>query len=169
MSWRSTPVCGRVNYWGSSGPTLTLMPACLQCAAAWRLNDRVYSDILAAVWPNRDRILLTCWLKINRYVVDFQPFANYIAGVYQRNIVPLIHETLQDTPVVHLNGARQTGKSTLVRSGIVVAQTLPARGSDPRAPQAAFGATIPVLGYRWCCQKMSMSRQVWRLFKPNRR
>jgi hypothetical protein len=136
MSWRSTPVCGRVNYWGSSGPTLTLIPAWLQCASAWRPNDRVYSDILAAVWPNRDRILLTCWLKINRYVVDFQPFANYIAGVYQRNIVPLIHETLQDTPVVHLNGARQTGKSTLVRSGIVVAQTLPARKRSSCAASA---------------------------------
>jgi hypothetical protein len=136
MSWRSTPACGRVNYWGSSGPTLTLMPACLQCAAAWRLNDRVYSDILAAVWPNRDRISLTCWLKINRYVVDFQPFANYIAGVYQRNIVPLIREALRDTPVVLLNGARQTGKSTLVRSGIVVAQTLPARKRSSCAASA---------------------------------
>jgi hypothetical protein len=136
MSWRSTPACGRVNYWGSSGPTLTLMPACLQCAAAWRLNDRVYSDILAAVWPNRDRILLTCWLEINRYVVDFQPFANYIAGVYQRNIVPLIREALRDTPVVLLNGARQTGKSTLVRSGIVVAQTLPARKRSSCAASA---------------------------------
>ena len=37
--------------------------------------------------------------------------------VYRRNIAPLPREALQDTPVVLLNGARQTGKSTLVGSG----------------------------------------------------
>jgi len=33
----------------------------------------------------------------------------------QRNITPHILEALADTPVVMLTGARQTGKSTLVR------------------------------------------------------
>lgn len=34
-------------------------------------------------------------------------------------MVPLVREALRDTPVVLLNGARQTGKSTLVRSGML--------------------------------------------------
>lgn len=39
--------------------------------------------------------------------------------MYRRNITPLLNEALLDTPVVLLNGARQVGKSTLVRSGVV--------------------------------------------------
>jgi hypothetical protein len=36
--------------------------------------------------------------------------------MYTRHITPLLQETLADTPVVLLNGARQTGKSTLVQT-----------------------------------------------------
>lgn len=36
--------------------------------------------------------------------------------MYTRHITPLLHEALTDTPVVLLNGARQTGKSTLVQT-----------------------------------------------------
>jgi predicted AAA+ superfamily ATPase len=36
--------------------------------------------------------------------------------MYGRHIAPLVREALRDTPVVLLNGARQSGKSTLVRS-----------------------------------------------------
>lgn len=36
--------------------------------------------------------------------------------MYTRNIIPNLVEALSDTPVVLLNGARQTGKSTLVKS-----------------------------------------------------
>lgn len=36
--------------------------------------------------------------------------------MYTRHITPLLHEALADTPVVLLNGARQTGKSTLVQT-----------------------------------------------------
>lgn len=39
--------------------------------------------------------------------------------MYRRNITPRLNEALLDTPVVLLNGARQTGKSTLVRSGMI--------------------------------------------------
>lgn len=39
--------------------------------------------------------------------------------MYRRNIATLLNEALGDTPVVLLNGARQTGKSTLVRSGMI--------------------------------------------------
>lgn len=36
--------------------------------------------------------------------------------MYTRHILPLLNDALADTPVVLLNGARQTGKSTLVQS-----------------------------------------------------
>ncbi|MBS1942040.1 MAG: ATP-binding protein [Bacteroidetes bacterium] len=56
--------------------------------------------------------------------------------MYTRNIIPLVQEALVDTPVALLNGARQTGKSTLARQ--VCAQ----RGGmyltlDDRAVQAS--------------------------------
>ncbi len=40
----------------------------------------------------------------------------YNSGMYTRHILPLLNEALADTPVVLLNGARQTGKSTLTQS-----------------------------------------------------
>jgi len=40
----------------------------------------------------------------------------YNPGMYIRHILPLLNEALADTPVVLLNGARQTGKSTLAQS-----------------------------------------------------
>jgi len=36
--------------------------------------------------------------------------------MHPRHIAPFLVEALSDTPVVVLNGARQTGKSTLVQS-----------------------------------------------------
>lgn len=36
--------------------------------------------------------------------------------MYKKHILPLLIEALTDTPVTLLNGARQTGKSTLVKS-----------------------------------------------------
>lgn len=43
-------------------------------------------------------------------------FIRYNAPMYPRHIFSLLNEALADTPVVLLNGARQTGKSTLVQS-----------------------------------------------------
>ncbi len=40
----------------------------------------------------------------------------YSGDMYSRHISPLLIEALSDTPVVLLNGARQTGKSTLAQS-----------------------------------------------------
>lgn len=40
----------------------------------------------------------------------------YTAEMYIRHVLPLLNEALADTPVVLLNGARQTGKSTLAQS-----------------------------------------------------
>lgn len=40
----------------------------------------------------------------------------YNPGMYARHILSLLNEALADTPVVLLNGARQTGKSTLTQS-----------------------------------------------------
>ncbi|MEW6638365.1 MAG: ATP-binding protein, partial [Actinomycetota bacterium] len=39
--------------------------------------------------------------------------------MYRRNVADLLDEALADSPVVLLNGARQTGKSTLVRSSMI--------------------------------------------------
>ena len=36
--------------------------------------------------------------------------------MYERHVLPLLVEALADTPVVLLNGARQTGKSTLAQA-----------------------------------------------------
>ncbi|MFZ2855729.1 MAG: ATP-binding protein [Rhodocyclaceae bacterium] len=43
-------------------------------------------------------------------------FIRYNKPMHPRHLSPLIAEALEDTPVVLLNGARQTGKSTLVQS-----------------------------------------------------
>jgi predicted AAA+ superfamily ATPase len=43
-------------------------------------------------------------------------FIGYNFNMYTRHILPLLNEALSDTPVVLLNGARQTGKSTLAQS-----------------------------------------------------
>ncbi len=48
-------------------------------------------------------------------MVDFQPLNGYNAHMKKRSITAAILEALNDTPVVMLNGARQTGKSTLVQ------------------------------------------------------
>lgn len=46
------------------------------------------------------------WLNINHYNACMHP----------RHITPLVADALSDTPVVLINGARQSGKSTLVQS-----------------------------------------------------
>jgi predicted AAA+ superfamily ATPase len=43
-------------------------------------------------------------------------FIRYNRPMYPRHISPLLAESLSDTPVVVINGARQSGKSTLVQS-----------------------------------------------------
>lgn len=43
-------------------------------------------------------------------------FHCYNGAMYTRHILPLLNDALADTPVVLLNGARQTGKSTLAQS-----------------------------------------------------
>ena len=55
-------------------------------------------------------------LQINHKVVDFQPASGYIHTMIKRNITNRILQALSDTRVVFLNGARQTGKSTLCRN-----------------------------------------------------
>jgi len=85
-----------------------------------RTTQSFSDDTHSCIWGNRsgDRILtmlLDFWhltddlaLYINHYVVNI-----YI--MYLRNLTQNIVEALGDTPVVLLNGARQTGKSTLVQ------------------------------------------------------
>jgi hypothetical protein len=49
------------------------------------------------------------------YDVDDIPRASYRAAMFTRHIEEKLLEACSDTPVVLLNGARQTGKTTLVR------------------------------------------------------
>ena len=49
-------------------------------------------------------------------MVDLSPPIDDIIVMYIRNITANIRAALADTPVVIFNGARQTGKSTLVQS-----------------------------------------------------
>ena len=46
--------------------------------------------------------------------------------MHPRHITPLLEESLSDTPVVVINGARQSGKSTLVQ-GLSADKTAPRR------------------------------------------
>lgn len=48
-------------------------------------------------------------------MVDFSFQVSYVTSVIHRSITPLLLDALQDNPVVLLNGARQSGKSTLVQ------------------------------------------------------
>ena len=49
-------------------------------------------------------------------MVDFQPLTGYYSTMIKRHITSAILKALADTPVVLLTGARQTGKSTLVKA-----------------------------------------------------
>ena len=53
---------------------------------------------------------------INRYMVDRLEDAVYDFGMLRRHITDSLVQALTDTPVVLINGARQTGKTTLVKS-----------------------------------------------------
>jgi hypothetical protein len=48
-------------------------------------------------------------------MVDFQPYNGQTSGMFDRHLRPSIQEALADTPAVLVVGARQTGKTTLVR------------------------------------------------------
>lgn len=73
--------------------------------------------------------------------------------MYRRNVADVLEEALADSPVVLLNGARQTGKSTLVRSGMVAgfsgryltlddAGVLSAAATDPAGFLAGLGRPV---------------------------
>jgi predicted AAA+ superfamily ATPase len=73
--------------------------------------------------------------------------------MYRRNIANPLNEALADSPVVLLNGARQTGKSTLVGSGMIAgfsgryvtlddAGILAAAGTDPAGFLAGLGRPV---------------------------
>src|SRR5574340_996593 len=49
-------------------------------------------------------------------MVENRPPSGYYSAMYRRNITGILLEALSDSPVVLVNGARQVGKSTLVRS-----------------------------------------------------
>jgi len=55
-------------------------------------------------------------LIIIHIMVDYQKESRYACGMLRRNLTDNLVQALGDTPVVLVNGARQTGKSTLVQS-----------------------------------------------------
>jgi predicted AAA+ superfamily ATPase len=56
------------------------------------------------------------WMIIIHHTVDyFEPRA-YDCGMLRRHITDSLAQALSDTPVVMINGARQTGKTTLIQS-----------------------------------------------------
>jgi len=52
----------------------------------------------------------------HRKLVENHPLDGYISSMIRRHLTPTLLEALADTPAVFLQGARQTGKSTLVKS-----------------------------------------------------
>jgi predicted AAA+ superfamily ATPase len=56
------------------------------------------------------------WLKIVHVVVDFQPPNCQNEAMFPRHVAPLIKTAMTDTPVVLLQGPRQSGKSTLAKN-----------------------------------------------------
>lgn len=73
-------------------------------------------------------------LQINQHLVDFQAVRGYIHYVIHRHLTPRVLDALSDTPVVYIQGARQTGKSTLVQAI--------ARGPRPAAYYSLDSATV---------------------------
>ena len=80
----------------------------------------------------------------NHFMVDYHlPFV-YSYSIFKHHIQDSVISALQDTPVIVINGARQTGKSTfcqqLIKDGLFKAQyvtfddptALSAAQSDPR-------------------------------------
>jgi polynucleotide 5'-kinase involved in rRNA processing len=57
--------------------------------------------------------LTTGRVQISPLTVDLIFIDAYNLSMYRRNITNSIIEALSDTPVILVNGARQTGKSTL--------------------------------------------------------
>lgn len=55
------------------------------------------------------------WPIFSQQVVEFQPIDGYDSLMIRRNVSELLIAALSDTPVVFLQGPRQSGKSTLVR------------------------------------------------------
>ena len=78
--------------------------------------------------------------------------------MYDRHIAPLLLEALADTPVVLLNGARQSGKSTLAQSlreatprrylTLDDHTTLAAARSDPAGFIAALAGPVVIIRRR---------------------
>ncbi len=51
-------------------------------------------------------------------MVEYLPHSGKISTMKDRKITPMLIEALEDTPVVLLQGPRQSGKTTLVREGL---------------------------------------------------
>jgi predicted AAA+ superfamily ATPase len=72
------------------------------------VNCRPSDGCLSTLW----------WLDVNHALVDCRPARGKIGKMllYPRNLKPNIIAAAGDTPVILVNGARQTGKSTIMQS-----------------------------------------------------
>ena len=67
--------------------------------------------------------------QMRHVLVANSPLRGHILTMIRRNIQDSIRRAIADTPVVLLNGARQTGKTTLAQA---MAQTTGAQYFNPR-------------------------------------
>src|SRR6516225_2734991 len=66
--------------------------------------------------PDWSRVAERARMTIIRMMVDYQPHNGRLLYMLSRHLTGSVLEALADTPAVLVNGARQTGKSTLVQS-----------------------------------------------------
>src|SRR6516225_6592641 len=66
--------------------------------------------------PDWSRVAERARMTIIRMMVDYQPHKGRLLYMLSRHLTGSVLEALADTPAVLVNGARQTGKSTLVQS-----------------------------------------------------
>jgi len=89
---------------------------------AGEMGEKGADQSLRALFAGPLLVLLTAetavvvWLIFSRCVVDLQPSNGNNDALYMRHIMPAFNSALQNNGVVLLFGARQMGKSTLVKS-----------------------------------------------------
>jgi predicted AAA+ superfamily ATPase len=90
---------------------------------SWRKWDHDYQSTTVAVYHGQSALT---WPESDRSLIDYRPYNDIIPGMlFPRNLKTKILTAANDTPVIMVNGARQTGKSTLMQ-GLFPANEQPA-------------------------------------------
>jgi uncharacterized protein len=82
------------------------------------MNVRVHAQRLRErfpIFPGDTTVTLDICPKNNHSMVDFQPHRGQVSLMFERAAGASVRTALADTPVVFVAGARQSGKSTLVK------------------------------------------------------